>query len=94
LKRLLELLFSFSFSLPFSAPSLEDLGVLMIFKEKIASSKTSFQMASTYWWWGIFWSVVMHANMAKPRLWRWESCGYIGGGSIFRSGCMHANIFG
>jgi hypothetical protein len=28
-----------------SAPSREDLGVLMIFEEKIISSKTSFQMA-------------------------------------------------
>jgi hypothetical protein len=36
--------FSFSFSL-FSALSLEDLGVLMVFEEKITSSKTSFQMA-------------------------------------------------
>jgi hypothetical protein len=42
LKRLLELLFS-----PFfiCAPSLEHSGVLMIFEEKITSSKTSFQMA-------------------------------------------------
>jgi hypothetical protein len=39
LKRLLELFFFFFF-----APSLEDLGVLMIFEEKIISSKTSFQM--------------------------------------------------
>jgi hypothetical protein len=39
LKRLLEL---------FYAPSLEDLGVLMIFEEKIIFSKTSFQMASIY----------------------------------------------
>jgi hypothetical protein len=29
----------------FLAPSLEDLGVLMIFEEKITSSKISFQMA-------------------------------------------------
>jgi hypothetical protein len=28
----------------FYAPSLKDLGVLMIFKEKITSSKTSFQL--------------------------------------------------
>jgi hypothetical protein len=41
--------FSFSFSLSlFSAPSLEDLGVLMIFEEKITSSKTSFQTVSIY----------------------------------------------
>jgi hypothetical protein len=36
---------------------------------------------------------VMHANMAKPWSWRWESCGYIGGGCIFRSRGMHADIF-
>jgi hypothetical protein len=35
----------------FFAPSLEDLGVSMIFVEKITSSKTSFQVASRYWWW-------------------------------------------
>jgi hypothetical protein len=29
--------------------SLEDLGVFMIFEEKITSSETSFQMASIYW---------------------------------------------
>jgi hypothetical protein len=38
-------------SLPFLALSLEDLGVLMIFEEKITSSKTFFQLASIYWWW-------------------------------------------
>jgi hypothetical protein len=41
----LETLVAFSF---FHAPSLEDLGVLIIFEEKITSSKTSFQMASIY----------------------------------------------
>jgi hypothetical protein len=46
LKRLLELFF---FSLFFHAPSLEDPGVLMIFEEKITSSKTSFHMPSIYW---------------------------------------------
>jgi hypothetical protein len=35
-----------SFFFIFSAPSLEDLGGLMIFEEKITSSKTSFQIAS------------------------------------------------
>jgi hypothetical protein len=35
----------------FSAPSLEDLGVSMIFAEKITSSKTSFLMALIYWRW-------------------------------------------
>jgi hypothetical protein len=47
LKRLLELFF-FPF---FHPPSLQDSGFLMIFEEKITSSKTSFQMASTYWQW-------------------------------------------
>jgi hypothetical protein len=45
LKRLLELPFLFH------APSLENSGVLMIFEEKITSSKTSFQMALIYWRW-------------------------------------------
>jgi hypothetical protein len=40
----------FSFS-PFFAPFLEDMGVLMIFEEKITSLKTSFHMASIYWRW-------------------------------------------
>jgi hypothetical protein len=35
----------------------------------------------------------MHANMAKPRLWRWGICGYIGGESIFWSGVVHVDIF-
>jgi hypothetical protein len=39
-------------SLPlFFALSLEDLGVLMIFEEKITSSKPSFEMASISWRW-------------------------------------------
>jgi hypothetical protein len=38
-------------SLPFFAPFLEDMGVLMIFEEKITSLKTSFHMASIYWRW-------------------------------------------
>jgi hypothetical protein len=41
LRRLLELFFLLFLSF-FYAPSLEDLGVLMIFEEKITSSKTSF----------------------------------------------------
>jgi hypothetical protein len=36
---------AFLFLSLFSAPSLKDLGVLMIFEEKITSSKTSFQLA-------------------------------------------------
>jgi hypothetical protein len=42
LKRLLKLFFFLFF---IYALSLEDLGVLMIFEEKITSLKTSFQMA-------------------------------------------------
>jgi hypothetical protein len=41
----------------------------------------------------IFWSGVMHANMAKPWLWRCGSCGYIGSRCTVRSGVIHANIF-
>jgi hypothetical protein len=44
--------FLFSFFLFFYAPPHEDLGVLIIFEEKITSSKTSFQMA----WYGMTWS--------------------------------------
>jgi hypothetical protein len=52
LKRFLELFFFPSSFFPFSyALSLEDYGVLMIFEEKITSSKTSFQLASIYWQW-------------------------------------------
>jgi hypothetical protein len=50
LKRLLELSF-FLLLLFFHASSLEDSRVLMLFEEKITSSKTSFQMASIYWRW-------------------------------------------
>jgi hypothetical protein len=42
----------------------------------------------------IFRNGVMHASIAKPWLWRCGSCGYIGGGHIFWSGGMHANISG
>jgi hypothetical protein len=42
---------AFPFFLFFLALSLQDLGVLMIFEEKITSSKTSFQMTSIYWRW-------------------------------------------
>jgi hypothetical protein len=53
-------------SLSFSALSPEDLGVSMIFEEKITTSKTSFQMASIYRGGRIFRSGVMHDNMAQP----------------------------
>jgi hypothetical protein len=51
LKKLLELFFFFFFLSFFFQLPLEDLGVLMIFEEKITSSKTSFQMSLTYWQW-------------------------------------------
>jgi hypothetical protein len=41
----------FFLSLFFSALSLDDSGVSMIFEENITSWKTFFQMASTYWRW-------------------------------------------
>jgi hypothetical protein len=44
-RRLLELFSFFLFFPFFYAPSPEDLGLLMIFVEKISYSKTSFQMA-------------------------------------------------
>jgi hypothetical protein len=71
LKMLTSLLFeetfgAFLFFLFFSAPSLEDLGVLMIFEEKITSSKTSFDWFQYTGGGCIFWSGVMLANMAKP----------------------------
>jgi hypothetical protein len=40
--------FFFFFHSLFSAPSLEDLEVFMIFEEKITSSKTSFQLIAIY----------------------------------------------
>jgi hypothetical protein len=47
----LPLLFEETIGAFFHALPLEHLGVLMIFKEKISSSKISFQMASIYWRW-------------------------------------------
>jgi hypothetical protein len=47
----LPLLFEETLGAFFFAPSLEDLGVLMVFEEKIISSKTSFQMSLIYWQW-------------------------------------------
>jgi hypothetical protein len=87
LKRLLELSF-------FHAPSLKDLGVLMIFKKKIIFQKLLFKWLQYTGGGCRFQNEIMHANMAKPWLWRWVSCGYIGGGRIFQSGGMHTNISG
>jgi hypothetical protein len=85
---------SFLFASFFHAPSLEDTGGFMIFEEKITSSKTSFKWLQYAGGGRILQNGVMHTNMAKPWLWRWGSCGHIGGGCIFWSGGMHANIFG
>jgi hypothetical protein len=50
----------------FSALSLEDLGVLMTFEEKIICSKLLFNWLQYTGRGRIFWSGVIHANMAKP----------------------------
>jgi hypothetical protein len=50
----------------FFAPSLEDLGVLMIFEEKSLLQKLHFKWRQYTGGGRIFWSGVMHANMAKP----------------------------
>jgi hypothetical protein len=83
LKRLLELFFFFLFFLFLSffntffyAPSLEDLGVLMIFEEKNHFFKNTLFKWLDMEWHGhdcgytgtgrIFRNGVMHANIAKP----------------------------
>jgi hypothetical protein len=60
--------FLFSFFLFFYASSLEDLGVLMIFEEKITSLKTIFK------WHGMEWYGME---------WHGHDYGYTGGGRIF-----------
>jgi hypothetical protein len=82
------------------APSLENLRFLMIFRgEKSLLQKLLFKWNGIDWLslniggGHIFQNGVMHANMAKPWSWRWESCGYIGDRRIFQSGGMHADIF-
>jgi hypothetical protein len=108
LRRLLKLFFSFfflfSFFLFFYSPSLEDLGFFLWYlRRKSLLQKPLFKWHDMEWhghdygYTGgghIFQNGVMHANIAKPWLWRCGSCGYIGGGHIFRSGGMHANISG
>jgi hypothetical protein len=69
---------TFFLSLFFNAPSLWGLGDFDDKRGEKYSSKISFQMK---------WN-----GMAKPWLWKWESCGYICGGRIFWNGVMHANI--
>jgi hypothetical protein len=69
------------------------LRVFIIFEEKSLLQKLLFKWLQYTVDGRIFWNGVMHANMAKPSLWRWRSCGYIGGGRIFQSGGMHPNTF-
>jgi hypothetical protein len=70
-----------TFSLSFfNGPSLWGIGDFDNKWGEKHSSKISFQMK---------WN-----GMAKPWLWKWESCGYIGGGRIFRNGVMHTNTMG
>jgi hypothetical protein len=76
----LSLLFQYIFSLFFYAPSLWGHGDFDDKRGEKHSSKISFQKK---------WN-----GMAKPELWKWGSCGYIGGGRIFEHGVMHANIIG
>jgi hypothetical protein len=55
-----------SLSLFFYAPSLEDLGFLIIFEEEITSSKLFFKWLQYTYGERIFQNGVMNVNMAKP----------------------------
>ncbi len=85
LKRLLELFF-FSFFF-FMLRLLRTQGFWWYLRRKSLLQKLLFKWLQYTGSGRIFWNGVMHANMAKPWLWRWGSCGYIGGGCIFWSGC-------
>jgi hypothetical protein len=95
---------NFSLSSFFMLHLLRTWGVLMTFEEKIHFFKNFLFKWNDMEWNGhdcwytdrerIFWNGVMHANIAKPWLWRCVSSGYIGSGCIFRSKGMHANISG
>jgi hypothetical protein len=83
-----ETLGAFLFSFPFSILSLslslsmlrlfEDLGILMINKEKNTLQNFIFR------WNGMEWLSHDYRNRG--------TCGYIGGGCIFQNGVMHTNI--
>jgi hypothetical protein len=90
LKRLLELLF-FPF---FMLHLLRTRGFWWYLRRKLFLQKLLFKWLQYTGGGCIFQNRVMHANMAKPWLWRWGSCGYICGGCIIRSGGIHANIIG
>jgi hypothetical protein len=82
-------------------PSLEDLEFWWYLRRKSLLQKPIFKWHDIEWHghdYGytddehIFQNKVMQANTTKLWLWRCESCGYIDGGRIFRSGGMHTNI--
>jgi hypothetical protein len=84
--------FSFSSSL-FLALSLEDLGVLMIFEEKITSAifSNGFNILAVGAYSGMELCVPTWLNHDYAD---GGGCGYIGGGRILHSGCMHTNVYG
>jgi hypothetical protein len=88
LKRLLELSFFFMLHL------LRTWGFWWYLRRKSLLQKLLFKWIKYTSGGHLFQNGFMHANMAKPWLWRWGSCRYIGGGHIFWSGGMHANISG
>jgi hypothetical protein len=90
LKRLLELFFP---SLFFMLRLLRTWRFWWYLRRKSVLQKHFFKWPQYTGGGRIFWNGVMHANMAKPWLWRWGSCEYIGSGRIFQSGGMHANIY-
>jgi hypothetical protein len=73
-------LFPSSFSHFFNASSLWGLGDFDDKRGEKYSSKFSFQMKLN--------------GMARPWLWKFGSCGYIGGGRILQNGVLHANFIG
>jgi hypothetical protein len=86
--------FLFLFFLFFMLHLLRTQGFWFYLRRKLLLQKLLFKWLQYTGGRRIFWNGVMHANMAKPWLWRWRSCGYIDGRRIFQSGVMHTNIFG
>jgi hypothetical protein len=66
----------------------------MIFEEKITYSKSFFSNGLNILAVDVYSGMELCMPTSKPWLWSWGSYGYIGGGCIFQSGVMHANIFG
>jgi hypothetical protein len=75
LKRLLEPFFMLSL--------LRTWGFWWYFRRKSLLQKLIFKWLQYTGGGCIFQNGVLHGNMVKPWLWRWESCGYIGDGRIF-----------